>query len=511
MSPTSPPPGSPPPTVPPAPIRRFRKAVLELVRRESLLPAGGRVVVGVSGGPDSMALLRVLLDLRGELGIVVAAAHLDHATRPGSAEDARFVREWANRWSVDLVAERLEPGRGREAGSGGAATSEAALREARYEFLLRVARARDAIVAVGHHAEDRLETFLAQLIRGAGPRGLSLPRARREDGVVRPLLERSRAEILAFLEASEVPWRCDPTNDDGGNLRSRLRGEVVPLLRRENPRIADVVGRTASLMAAVDDLLTGEAARALDRLLRHEAPGELVLDGPSGRAYHPLVLSALLRESVRRLGGDPGVAGFDPFDRLVRAWGEGASCALDSPGGFRVEVGPSSVAVTRSGASPGSPVERILPVPGEITWPGGHPESPGSRVHLTASAVDPPPDPRSRSGPGRAWLDADRVVGELRVRGRRAGDRYRPLGGSGSTKVQDLLVDRKVPRPWRDRVPLVVDAAGILWIPGFRIDDRARITGRTTRALCLSADDPSPEGGSALNPRPDRADDSGEE
>ncbi len=464
-------------------LHPFPAAVRETIRRERLVPAPAAaaapavVLAAVSGGPDSMALLRVLLDLREELGIEVIAAHWDHAVRAASAEDAGFVRDWAERWGVELVE-------GRRDGAEGA-VSEADLRDARYAFLLGIAAERGAIVAVGHHADDRLETFLAQLIRGAGPRGLSLPRPCREDGVIRPLFDCSRNEILDWLRAQDIPWRSDPSNEDGSNLRSRLRHEVVPLLHRENPEVATAVGRTATLMAAVDDYLAQEAATALDSLLLVDGPEELVLDGPSGRAYHPLVLSTLVREAARRLGFDPATVGFDPLDRLVRAWKEGGRCALEPLGGLRVEVDSSTVVVTRSDRPEAGLPERELPVPGELVWPGGHPESAAAETHLTVTVVEPPADPRAVSGPATAWLDAARVQGSLRVRTRRPGDRYRPLGAPGSVKVQDLFVDRKVARIWRDRVPLIVDSEGILWIPGFRLDERVRVTDRTRTALCL--------------------------
>jgi tRNA(Ile)-lysidine synthase len=531
-------------------------AVRETVRREGLLPSGTTVVVGVSGGPDSMALLRVLLDLRDDFDTTVIAAHFDHAVRPRSRSDVAFVREWAKRWGIPLhVDRRVAPRRGSAdssddgpaAASGRPAAavptisppSEAALRDERYRFLHRVAReataagsARGAatpvagaaaiaanatrtdqvtdartptdspaVVAVGHHADDRLETFLAQLLRGAGPRGLSLPRYRREDGVIRPLLDCTRAEIIAYLRAREIPWLVDPTNEDGSNLRARLRADVVPRLRRENPEIARTVGRTTRILAGLDDHLRGLAAAARAELLVSESPGEMVLDGPRGALYHPTVLSTLLREAFRKLALDPPTVGFDPLDRLARAWKEGARCVLELPGGLRGSVEPTEVRLERTDPPPVVARECDIAVPGSVEWPGGHPESPGVRVHLTVEPVEPPPeDPRRVSSPTVAWMDAVQIVPPLRVRSRRPGDRYRPLGLGGSAKVQDLFVDRKVPRVWRDTVPLVVDGRGILWIPGFQVDRRIRITDETKTALRVEVVPAAPAGGTGSRP-----------
>jgi tRNA(Ile)-lysidine synthase len=459
-------------------VSPFASAVLATIRQRALLPRGGPVVCGVSGGADSIALLRVLLDLAGELRLAVTAAHLDHALRPDSADDEAFVREWAVRWNVPLVTERLDWD---ARGGAPAANREAAARDARYGFLLRVARERGAVPAVGHHATDRLETFLAQLLRGAGPRGLSLPRARREDGVIRPLFDRTAGEVRDFLRARGIPWREDPTNRDGSNLRARLRSGVLPALRRENPELERTVGRTADLLAAVEAHLEAGAEGARRALERPAPRGEIALDGPGGRPYDAIILATVLRSAVRRLGGNPAEIGFDTIESSVRAWREGRIFAADVPGALRISVRTDGVRIGRSGGSAALPVlrERAVPVPGEVSLPE-------IGAHLTVeAAAGPPVDPAGTSGPQVAWVDADSLRGELRLRSRRPGDRYRPIGRNGSVKVQDLMVDRKIPRALRGTFPVLFDGGGIVWVAGFRVDARARITEETKRALRL--------------------------
>ncbi|MFN8178168.1 MAG: tRNA lysidine(34) synthetase TilS [bacterium] len=452
----------------------FIEAVLHTIRRERLLSPGDAVVVGFSGGADSSALLRALLDLEPKLGLRVVAAHLDHGLRAESEEDAEFARGRAQEWNVPFVGERID---WTPRGGVPRANVESAARAVRYEFLRRVGAERGGVVAVGHHADDRIETFLAQWLRGAGPRGLSSPRYRREDGVVRPLLDRTRAEIEEYLSERGIPWRSDPTNDDGSNLRSRLRRDVVPALLRESPELARSAGRTASLLSDVEEVLEERAREVAALLRRHGAPGELVLDGPSGRPYHRLVLSTILRNAIRDLA-PASEAGYEPLERLVRAWKSGSREVVDVSGGVRVSVGEERVIVSgRSGAQPVA--EREIPVPGSLLLEG-------LEARLQVDEVSPPPsDARGCSDAGVAWLDAGEVRRPLRVRARRPGDRYHPLGLSGTAKVQDLMVDRKIPRRLRDVVPLVVDDRGILWIPGFRVDARTRITDTTHRALRL--------------------------
>lgn len=455
--------------------RDFTRAVRRTIRREQLLPRGATVVVGFSGGPDSSALLCVLCELAGELELRVVAAHLDHALRHDSAIDADFVAQQAELRGVPLVRERVDWS---VRGGFPLANVEARARAARYDFLGRVAVEQHAIVAVGHHADDRVETFLAQLLRGAGPRGLSSPRYRREDGVVRPLLDTTRAEILEYLERRDVAYRQDPSNEDGSNLRARLRHDVVPALRRESPELARIVGRTANLLAGVEEVLEERAREATLALRRVEGPGELVLDGRAGRAYHRLVLSTILRNAIRGLSPAAEVA-FEPLDRLVRAWKAGTRAVVELPGGVRVSVGEERVVVAGWPASTFLP-EREVPVPGSLSLDG-------FEAFLQVDELSPPPpDAAETSGTAVAWLDANELRPPLRLRGRRPGDRYRPLGLSGTAKVQDLMVNRKIPRRLRDTVPLVVDDRGILWIPGFRVDARMRITDTTSKALRLT-------------------------
>jgi tRNA(Ile)-lysidine synthase len=459
----------------------FARGVLETIDRESLVPPGSVVVCGLSGGPDSTALLRVLADLAGELECRVVAAHLDHALRDASAEDAAFCEALAAEWGVPFRRDRIDWER-----LGGVPHSrvEATSRTLRYEFLSRVAREERGCIAVGHHAGDRAETFLAQLVRGAGPRGLSLPRYRREDGVIRPLLDRTRAEIVAFLEERGIPWRMDPSNADGSNLRSRIRTGVVPLLERENPEAVAAIARASRLLADGADFLDRCADRALTELRTPGNPGEIALDGPKGRTYDRIVLSCLLGRAARALGSGEAVA-LEPLDRLVTSWQRGESFALDLPGRIRMTVDARRVVVARAGRAAARFPEREVPVPGDVVWANEGREPGGAGVHLTVERAEPPQDPGSACGPRCAWVDAERIVGGLRVRSRMPGDRYRPVGRGGSVKLQDLFVDRKIERARRDSVPVIVDGRGILWVPGFPVDERGRVTEGTRTALRL--------------------------
>ena len=466
---------------------KLLQSAVRTIRRDRLLPQGTTVVVGYSAGPDSTALLHVLRELSPELRLRVVAAHLDHALRADSAQDATFARRCAASWGVELRVERVD-----WASRGGFPTAdvEARARTVRYEFLGRVAAELDGVVAVGHHADDRLETMLAQWIRGAGPRGLSHPRTRREDGVVRPLLDASRAAILEFLAERDLPFRLDPTNTGASNLRTRLRHDVIPALLRENPDLARGAGHSAALFADLDEFLEHSARAAAAALRRPGRAGEFILDGPGGRAYHRIVLSTILRNAIR--GCSPTAEpGYPALDRLVRAWQAGETAGADLPGRIRVTVTRNEVVVAAGPGHPEPTEAALLALPGQAAPPDGAELSvpgeirlEGLDASLRVEEVSPAPDDAGkRSGAGVAWMDAEEIRPPLWVRRRLPGDRYRPLGLAGSVKVQDLMVDRKIPRRWREFVPVLADQRGILWIPGFRVDDRSRITERTNTAL----------------------------
>ncbi len=457
------------------------------------MPDGAPLVVGVSGGADSTALLAALGEIREMHPRRIIAAHLDHALRAESMDDAAFVRALAVRLGAEHREARLDWD---DEAKRPRANVEAAGRHERYGFLKRVAEEvasedeGEPFIAVGHTADDVLESFLIALLRGAGPRGLSHPRARRADRVVRPLLARTRREITAYLDERGLAHIEDPTNRDGSNLRSRLRRDVKPLLERENPEVARGAARAARLLAGLDESWTAHTRAILATLVRSRRPGEIVLDAPRGRSYDRHVLTSILRETVARVAGARHEIGCEPLERIAEAWRDGVHITVELTRGVRVRCGEDLVSVGAAHFAPRGERdlrERRLPVPGRIVWAPFGERRPDLATEIVGSVGVVPAVPSAVSGPHVAWLDAQRIAFPLRVRGRSPGDRYRPIGLEGTAKVQNLLTDRKIPREFRDALPLVTDGRGILWIPGFRVDERVRISDRTTRAVRVEA------------------------
>jgi tRNA(Ile)-lysidine synthase len=381
--------------------RRARQApasIPELVDASALVPPGSRLLVAVSGGPDSTALLLALH----ELGRDLVAAHFDHALRPDSAADAEAVATLCTRLGVPYEIERRQ-------GPLASGSLQAAARAARYAFLERAATAHSRdLVAVAHTADDQAETVVMNLLRGSGLAGLRGMPARR-GRVVRPLLAVTHGQVVDYVEKSGVTPREDPSNRDRRFLRARVRLLLMPRLDRQE------------LLA-----IAAGAQRLRDRV---EASASLESPEPALRAE-------ALRRLYRAAGGaDPGLTRHHlaAMDRLALARRTGASLAL-----------------------PGDLIFRVLPVGVEIE-PARRPAAPA--WHLRER-----PCPGCND-PGAAHL----ARGRLSVGPRTPGLRLRRAGG-GTRKLQDLLVDARVPRHLRDELPLVFLDGRLAWVPGIAED-----------------------------------------
>jgi tRNA(Ile)-lysidine synthase len=454
--------------------------VVDACRR--LLPRGGRVLVAVSGGADSVALLRCLHERAGELGISLAAAHLNHGLRGGASDgDAAFVGRLAARLGIPLVEEKADVRRrAKEQG----ASLEMAARDARYEFFARAARTVGArAVATAHTADDNVETVLLRLARGTGLAGLcGIPRVATQNGlrIVRPMLEVTRGDVLRFLRARRATWREDASNDDMAFLRNRVRHEILPLLaRRLNPRIGEAILRMTDVLREEDEWM--------DRLCRPLAGRALRADG--GLTVRTLrgQPAAARRRVLRQwlLAAGVPVPGVD-FDAVRRADGllqsDRRAGRADAGGGWRVARRGAVLYVGNPLAtSADAAVEAVLNVPGETVLPGI-----GLRVAVRVGRGIK----RGHGSVGRLPAEGSvsaRAVGDkpLVLRFWRDGDRMKPLGMKGTKKLQDIFTDAKIPPAERRQMPLLECGGEIVWIPGYRVARGWQVAGEDGPALHL--------------------------
>jgi tRNA(Ile)-lysidine synthase len=315
--------------------------------------AGGTVVVGLSGGPDSVALADALARLAPARRLRVVAAHLDHGLRPGSAEDARFCAELAARLGLAFRSSTAHV-RARRRGGG----LEAAGREARYAFLRATARDEGALaIAVAHTRDDQAETVLLRLLRGSGSRGLAAMRPRAGD-LIRPLLGVSRSEVMSYLAARALPWREDPSNADPAFLRNRVRHELLPYLElRFNRGVRGALARTGSILADEADALAGDARGLLAAIGRRDGDG-LLLSAAGLRGAPQAVARLALLLALEDTGGARAI-GAVHLERLL------GLARRDAGATGRLELPGRREAVARYG------LLRIGPRPAEAPAPRG--------------------------------------------------------------------------------------------------------------------------------------------
>lgn len=445
---------------------------------------GETLVVGVSGGPDSVCLLHILAGLRSRLEIGLHVVHLNHMLRGVESDtDAEYVAQLAHRLEVPATIERIDVEDYRRERH---LSLEEAAREVRYGLFARVAgRMGISRVAVGHTADDQLETILMHLVRGVGIDGLRgmspLTSWKSLDGdcqleVVRPLLEIKQDETEAYCQANRLDVREDSSNISPRYLRNRVRRELLPLLRDYNSGFDRLLLRTAHLISDDVAFLEEGVSSVWNEVVDYR--GEVfVLDSARMRSLSPSLQHRIFREVLRRLLGSLKDIEGRHIDRLVSALSLLPGRTLSLPRGLTFSAGYGECLIGRdlTALCPFPPLEgeHRLRVPGETILPGWRVEA----AILPQAGI---------LGEGlEACMDLRLTGGELLVRGRRDGDKFHPLGMEQSKKLQDFMVDAKIPRAWRERIPLVCSGDHIVWVVGWRIDNRAKVTSDTTEAVHL--------------------------
>jgi tRNA(Ile)-lysidine synthase len=410
-----------------------------------------RALVLLSGGRDSVCLLHRLL---GEAESVWAL-HVNYGLRGAESDgDEAFCRALCERLGVELFVVTAGPPVGNVQGWA---------REVRYAEAERLAAERDALIAVGHTATDQVETVLYRLAASPGRRAL-LGMSERSGRIVRPLLGLTREETAAYCRAHGLEWREDSAND--ASARGLIRATILPALRQLHP------AAEANLLATLAQLR--DEAEVLDGVVDAVLAGEWSLTASEGRSETTAAgveLSALppalARLVIQRLAGEgaPGLAAH--ADAIVALSRRPGTVTLDLPGGLRAISEYGRVRIEAAAATP-DPMPRQLPVPGRVAFGDGE----------VVSERGPFPA-------GDGTLAAEALADTLEVRTWRAGDRMRPLGLGGSKSLQDLFTDRKVPRETRHRLPVVVSAGEIAWVPGVATGERFRVGPETRERVRL--------------------------
>lgn len=476
--------------------------VLDQVRttitRHSLITRGDKVVVGVSGGPDSLTLLHSLCALREELQIELHVAHLNHQLRGSDSDaDAAFVARLASEWGLPATIESRDVN---AYARKQRLSLEEAARQARYAFLAEVAQRVGArVIAVAHNADDQAETVLMHFLRGAGMAGLrgmrykseirdwgvEIPRRKLQLQIsalylIRPLLDVTRAEIENYCKENSFTPRFDQSNLDTTLFRNRLRQEVLPYLESLNPNLREVILRTACALTDDYAFLLTQVRTAYVQVTREEN-GAIVFRRDAWHALHPALQRGTLRAAVQQLRGDfRNLAWTHIEDARHIALEKGTGTKATLPHGLQLVVGYDEFTIGgekyfhRGAALPDWPLLRAgciaLVIPGIA-------ELPESEWVVQTEISNQTGDKADR---WTALLDFEKCNGKIFLRRRLPGDRFQPADFGGHTKsLHKFMIDEKIPRAVRPWVPLLVVDDRIIWVCGFRVDERARVTSDT--------------------------------
>jgi len=475
-------------------IREENQQSLEMkvsgfIREHQLISAGKPLVVAVSGGPDSVCLFHILLGLQKELGVNLHVAHLNHQLRGAeAAADARYVAGLARRLAIPATIEQRDV---KAYQTEHRLSLEEAAREVRYAFLAEVAKAVGTDrVAVGHTLDDHIETILMHLIRGTGSRGLrglqpkiSWQISDASLTIVRPLLSVNREETEGYCRLHKLSPRIDSSNLWLSPLRNRIRHQLLPLLEGYNPRIAEALLRTAGI--AGDDLafLDGAVAEVWDKIVQRQKKA-ITLDKKGLLELAPALKRHLLRAAIERLIGNIKDIEAHHIEEIMAILNKPAGKRKCLPGGliFAVEYDRYLLSSDEAGLSPLPTLEGEfnLKIPGATRLPGGQVTATIlNREQLAAAEIN------LTDSDFTACFDFEKTGDRLTVRTRRRGDRFQPLGMGQPKKLGEFMIDAKVPQAWRGHVPLVCSPGHILWVVGYRIDERVKVTDSTRHVLCL--------------------------
>jgi tRNA(Ile)-lysidine synthase len=460
---------------------------LNYIRAHNLIKAGELIMIGVSGGPDSICLLSILHLLKDELDVRLHIAHLNHELRGVESDaDAAFVADFARKIEIPATIERRDVKSYQEEKH---LSLEAAARDVRYAFFEELAAKLGAAkVAVGHTSSDQIETVLMHLIRGSGTRGLTglqpetvLRPGGRPLKVIRPILMLSHDETEAYCRDHGFRWRTDSSNLLPNTQRNRIRLELIPLLRKYNPEIEQAVLRTAAI--TLDDTIFLDAAtQTIWGDVVHESDSSIDIDKARFLTLHPSLQRSLLRKAIEALAGDPRNIELVHIEDIMSIIVGGAGKRINLPDDLVFTVGYEEFAL-RSGNELPAKYVRIdgryeINIPGETFVPCWRIEAELANRECSGGLS-------TDAGKFTAFFDFDKTGGQLFARGRRPGDRFVPLGMVETKTIAEFLIDAKVPRAERPGIPIVESENQIVWLVGTRMDGRVRVTEVTKRVLRL--------------------------
>jgi tRNA(Ile)-lysidine synthase len=456
-----------------------------------MVQAGDTVLVGVSGGPDSVALVHILLALASKFCFQVAIAHLNHCLRrQESARDEAFVVSLAEQLDLRVHVEKQDVRRYQK---NHRLSPEEAARQVRYRFYDTVAaKFGYEKIALGHHSDDNAELILMYLLRGSGPLGLSGIPPLRDAKIIRPLMDIKRTEILDYIAEKSLDCVVDSSNRDSQYLRNKIRNRLIPELTAEyNPKLIDSLNRLASILHAEEKWIESLIQPIFEKVIVFRKQDRIGLDIKQLNQQNLAVRRRLIREAVLKVKGNLRRMAFVHVEAAVNlAQKAAASGALDLADRIRIYRQNNVLIISKEAQNlrhiAGAPhlssipeYEYWLPKTGEILV-----KEAALKIRFSEIPHEHIPDwPPAGQGARTVYFDMDMIRFPLVIRNFRPGDRFSPLGMTGRQKLNKFFIDHKVSRTERQKCPILLSRNEIIWVVGHRLDNAVKIGPQTRRIL----------------------------
>ncbi|MCJ7685602.1 MAG: tRNA lysidine(34) synthetase TilS [Desulfobacteraceae bacterium] len=461
------------------PVKKIVKKVENTITGCRMLERGDRVIVAVSGGADSVCLLDILHSLKDLFRLTLVVAHFDHGLRPDEDEyETDFVKSLAASFDCNFVTKKAGP-----ALKPGNASLEEKARDVRYRFLNEVKEQFSAHkIAMGHNLNDQAETVLMRLLRGSGPSGLSGIPPVRNAHIIRPLIEVTRSEIESYLSSKGLTHITDSSNTETKHLRNEIRLNLLPQLEKYQPKIVEILGRTAGIMRGENTWLEEKATRWLKKWAEKGLNDEIVLPLLRFQGLPEPLQNHVIRQALKRGGGSLRRINLLNIDAIKQiATGSRPQAEVTLPNTLAVKRVYDRLIFLKSKPETPKLFCYIIEKPGAFDL-----ETLGCTMQL--EEVERKAMPELKTSAWTACLDADLITYPLTLRNFRPGDRFVPLGMTGHKKLKSFFIDMKIPSCVRAHIPILTQGDKPIWVCGLRIDDRFKVTSTTKRVLKITFD-----------------------
>jgi len=457
---------------------KFIEKILTTIKKHEMITAGDRIVVGVSGGPDSICLLNVLNELKDRLSIKLYVVHINHCIRGETADqDEQFVKDFACRLGLSVYSEKLMI---IQMAKSKKISIEEAGRIARYNCFEEYLKELDANkIAVGHNMNDSVETFLFNLVRGTGIEGLKGIEPVRGN-IIRPLIETGRDEIEVYCKEEGLVPRIDETNADFAFTRNRIRNGLIPYVKQNfNPNIIETLNRTADIINDENQVTSVLSESYYNECLINSDKSLIEMDLKKFNMLHDAVKKRIIRLAVEKLKGNTKAVEKIHIEQAIDlAQKAKTGTVYRFNKGIEVRIKYGNLVIMKEKFGDKKDFCYDINIPSKI-------EIPELKAYLTIMLAKYNEIDRNKKDNNICLLDKEKLAASLQVRNRRNGDRINPEGMKGTKKLKDYFIDEKIPREERDLIPMITEGQEIIWIVGKRYSEKYKITDDTKEVVII--------------------------